>query len=662
MKRLLFIDFETQSEIDIKAGSYRYVQGLYFKPVCMAYSFLDELDVHTWTPDMPFPLEIATGSTLVAFNMEFEYNVLHSKWFEYNGYDTSGIKVSDFVDVQALGLTFGFPASLDKLAKALQVHHQKDAKGTRLINKLCVIKKGKVPTLESHTKDFEELYDYCRKDVLATKACYDMMVKKTLSPIEQQVFEHTLLQNQRGLPIDIDAVRTIYRKVEAYKDVCNKELAKVTNGVVTKGTQVKRITDYLKSIHPFITSLGKDKIEEYLKHPSLKSHAKEILELRQATSHSSTAKYKRIMQMIEDDNRVRGNLGYHVGHTGRFAGRGFQAHNLPRAKFDDPEKVIQQFMEWPLHGLMEEYGNVGAAASKLIRPMIKAPPGKMLMVADYKSVENVALHWIANDQQTMQDFRDDLDQYKTYAARRFNVHYDDVTDKMRTYAKPCVLGLGFGGGEFALMRVADGYGIKLSEQAAINDKQFYRRTFPMIPTLWYSVNDAVIKAVQDETITEVKTGTVTLRFIKRGTYLFTILPSGRFISYPAPTIQLDSKYGNPCMTYMGLETNQWRRLGDQHRVVNGIPTPDMPIHGGRLVENIVQATARDWLVFGLLEAERRGFKVLLSVHDEGMAEVEETATGSNLDYFIDALCTVPDWAPDVPLKAEGYIAKRYKKD
>ena len=287
-----------------------------------------------------------------------------------------------------------------------------------------------------------------------------------------------------------------------------------------------------------------------------------------------------------------------------------------------------------------------------------------MCVADYISIENVLLHWVANDRQTINEFTKNLDQYKTYAARRFGVHYDDVTKDQRTYAKPCVLGLGYGGGATALQRVASGYGINLTFEAAETDKRFYRKTYQMIPKLWEKVNKLMLRATRTKTTVDLFTGTCTIRFIGRRNYSFIILPSGRFLAYPRPQIQTDYQYANPCFCYEGIDsaTKQWRLLGDQEREINGQPAPDMVIHGGRLVENIIQGMARDLLVNGTTWAEKMDYPVIGSVHDEVITELDEdTVTGNTLSHFCSVICTLPEWAAGLPLRADGYIEKRYRK-
>ncbi len=668
----LYIDFETRSDINIKkAGSYKYMESPYFEPLCMAYA-IGNGPVDIWVPDHEFPARLLSDNTPAVYNVEFEMNVLNHKWFRWNECfedDRPDFVPNDFIDVQAVARLFGFPAKLEELAKVLNVAHQKDAKGTRLINALCVTKPGvRPPTPATNTAEFNDLYEYCKQDVRTTRACHKALIKDDLSSFEKEVYAHMLKQNNTGFPIDIESVIEIIDALEEYKNKANSKLYQLTHGRVTKGTQVQRITNYIRGQGFAIPNLAAPTITEIMDNKMYDSKTREILRCRQALSHSSTAKFNRMMEMICKDGRIRGNLKYYGGHTGRFAGVGVQLHNLPRAQHEYPDMVIEDFKTKGIDYLMETYGNVGAAASKLVRPMIKAEDGQVLYVADYVSVENVLLHWTANDMRTTEDFANKIDQYKRYASRRFNVPYEDVNKEQRTYAKPCVLGLGYGGGGAALQRVAGNYGIVLSDGAAERDKKFYRDTYPEIPSLWYTIQNYLIKATLEKTLLELNTGTTNLKFIGRDEYSFILLPSDRFLAYPLPRIQRDAQYDNQCFTYMGIDgtTKQWRRLGDQHRrLKDGTFAPDMPVHGGRLVENIIQALARDLLVYGMLKAEQEGYNMIGSVHDEGIADEPELPAVETLDRFeeyCDALCTLPEWARGLPLRADGYVGKRYRKD
>ena len=286
--------------------------------------------------------------------------------------------------------------------------------------------------------------------------------------------------------------------------------------------------------------------------------------------------------------------------------------------------------------------------------MIRARPGMKLVVVDFSSRENVMLHWCANDTRTVDEFRRGLSQYKTYAAARFGVKYSAVTEDQRIYAKPCVLGLGYGGGPNALMYVAAGYGLSLTRKEAQRDVNFYRNRYKKVCELWTQVFLKAYEAVSTGDPQYLMTGSTRLEFRCAGGYLFTLLPGGRRLSYPGvkinsewtinvkgKTIPMTSK-----LSYMGVKNSVFMRVGT---------------HPGLLVENIIQAMARDVLMYGLLCVEQAGYPVIASVHDEGIAEVKES---SAMDWQTMAafMCTRQAWARDIPIRAEGYEAERYRKD
>jgi len=368
---------------------------------------------------------------------------------------------------------------------------------------------------------------------------------------------------------------------------------------------------------------------------------------------SSVAKFDKMRQMCGEGSRIKGNLVYYGGHTGRHAGRGIQIHNLPRASVENTEEVIADFNTLTFIRVSEKYPDMNQTASALIRPMITAPEGKKLVVADYSSVENVVLHWLAGDAKTTMDFRNGLCQYKVYSASRLGVPYDEVTKEQRAESKPDVLGLGYGGGYRALISVAAGYGAVLSETEARNRVKFYRMKYKLIPKLWYNVFNKARAAIETKDPQLLVTPTAQLEFRCAGGYLFILLPSGRRLSYPQVKLDATWMIGAKAkqvpmsadISYMGVKNSAWVRVGT---------------HPGMMVENIVQALARDLLTYGMLCAEQAGYKIEASVHDEAIAECDEDT--ENADTFCEYLCMRQKWAESIPLRATGYVGKRYKKD
>ncbi len=657
----LFLDFETYCDLDIKkVGTYKYVNHSSFHVWCAAYT-LENNPVRLWVEgeSLPEGLEWAFKDSCVkilAFNAEFELAVINKRWPDL-------LVTSDkFIDVMALACTYGYPLNMGNLGKALGVSEDrgKDKKGKALIKKLCCLQKKTAFNTEGRwypdtaPEDFKNLYDYCKQDVVAMREAYNRLPGEKLSALEHLIWKHTVLQNQRGLPIDVETVGSVRQLLRTYNADRLQELSDITGGEVQTGKQVQKIRAFLSDQGMSVPNLQKETVAAVLADTTgLPPVAIRVLELRHLLAHSSTAKFDS-MHYRELNGRVRGNLAYHWAHTGRFAGRGLQAHNLPRATLDDPEATIELVNRGDYYEICDAHPNVNWTCSALIRPCIKAPEGKKLIVVDYTSIENVLLHWLAGDTETLEDFRKGIDQYKKYASRRFNVPYDEVTKDQRTYAKPCILGLGFGGAFAALMKIARNYGLVLAVSTAKIDVKFYRKMYPKIPKLWYAVFAKAKEAIISREPQVLITQTTQVEFRYAGGYLFILLPSGRRIAYPSArandtwivTIKKKPVQFEAGISYIGLKNGVWGRHG---------------IHPGLMAENIVQALARDTLCYGMLCAEQGGYPVVLSVHDEIVTEVPDNS-GYTVEELAELACSLQSWSKDIPVSASGYEGYRYKKE
>ncbi|MCP4488972.1 MAG: hypothetical protein GY820_16920 [Gammaproteobacteria bacterium] len=660
MTTKLWLDFETYSEVDLKlSGLYKYTAHSSFHPWCAAYAF-DDGPVHLWKPwwkritGVLFDAILDPSVKIYAHNAEFEWRVI-----ENTPQLPDNIPLDKFVDCMALAATFGFPLKLDKFVKAIGLPYGKTAGATRLINKLCIPQKksafnptGKW-TPETQPEDFKKLYEYCVNDVEIMRRAVKRLPMEELLPMEQYIWQHVAMQNWRGMPIDIESVMNIIHVLAQNKVKQEHRLQTATGGSVQTGKQTAKLKEWLNENGCSVPNLKKETVDKWLDRET-SSLVHDVLLLRKELALSSTAKFDRIAGGWQEDGRVRGNAVYFGAHTGRNAGRGIQIHNLPRAKHDNPQSVINAFQTRRVEMIRDNYGDVTDAAKKLIRPMIKASPGHKLFVVDYSSIENVVLHWAADDKKTTQEFKDGLDQYITYSADRLGIAYENVTKKQRGESKPDVLGLGYGGGVGALMYTAANYGIELDKKEAQRRVNFYRNKYSKVCDLW---SDVFVKAYQ-----AVATGdpqfyindSLQLEFRSAGGYLFILLPSGRRLSYPGVrinaewTIIVNNKpiTMSSKLSYMGVKNNTFLRVGT---------------HPGLLVENIIQAMARDILVYGLLCAEQAGYTIIGSVHDEGIAEVADSSH-MDLDTFVVMMCTLQPWAKTIPVRAEGYVAQRYRKD
>lgn len=441
---MIHCDFETYSEVDIKKrGGKIYAHHPSTMPLCLAYAF-DEDAPGLWNLSSKTPTElldrIADGEEFAAFNAAFDMRIWNN--ICVRDFHWPEIKLSQVVDVQTLAQAYTLPGSLDKSGEALGIHMLKSKTGTALIKKCCCPdKNGKqpMPNTPEMRQAFRDLEKYCLQDVRAMQEIVYSLPRPRLIPQEQLIWELTYNMNDEGLPIDDIAVRAIIKYLDAYITYKVKDLPKATGGAVSTPGQIAKIKAFCESKGVKLSDLTALTVERTLARRELPPAVRTVLELRQELGRSSTAKYKKVAeQMIALDGdgvyRVYDNVACHATNTGRWGGRGFQMHNLPRAKKKKPERWIKYFLD------NVRMTNPVGAAKALIRPMIKAPDGWAIIVSDYSSIENRILAWSAGDTQTLQDFADGVDQYKTMASARFGVPYSEVTKEQRGVGKAIILG------------------------------------------------------------------------------------------------------------------------------------------------------------------------------------------------------------------------------
>lgn len=643
---MIIIDFETYSPEPIDAGVVRYSQHPEADIICMAYK-IDDAPTEIWTPPSKFPAELAralaTGRhKIYAHNAFFDFNIWCNIGYPY--YALPAAPLMQWVDTVALVNRYGFPTSLEKAGEVLNLPIQKQKSGAALIKKICVpTKEGRRPQMgyEYTQTEMAQFVSYCKDDVNATYHLVKAMPSDTLAPKEYEIWLLTQKMNLLGLPIDTETADKIFMYIDGFTEDLVKTMPKLTNGMVQKPTQAKRIIEWCATQGLKLDNLQAGTVDQLIAQPDLPANIRKVMQLRQMLGRSSTAKYRKISEMIYD-NRVHGNLQYHGAHTGRWAGRGLQLQNLPRAKVKDPEKYIQAFRNFES---VEDPVNVAKA---LIRPMICAPDGRILIVADYSSIENRVLAYCAGDTATLKLFKQDLDQYKDMASFLYNTTYEAVTKDQRQLGKVIVLGCGFGMGGNKFQAVAQGWGIELSTAEATWAVDAYRSKYPKVKQLWYTARNSMVNALRNPGSVFKINHVATVKYAKdrNGTpWLIVMLCSGRSILYYKPFIDPEGGLG-----YHGI--NPYSKKFDKLRM-----TP------GTCAQNIVQALARDCMAEGLLNVDERMPEIDLigTVHDEALGETdEERGNEVTLAEFNKNLCDIP-WAPGLPVKAEGYIAKRYRK-
>ncbi len=473
--------------------------------------------------------------------------------------------------------------------------------------------------------------------------------RNTLLPIEQEIWLLTARMNETGLPVDTEAVHAILKYLTKYVKDKMSWVGTITGGECQTINQIAKVKAWCLTQGVELPNMQAETIEVILAQEDLHKGVRELLKLRQELGRTSTAKFKKVAE-LEYNDYVYDNLMYHGTSTGRWAGRGFQMHNLPRAKVDDPEKYISKFIN------SEHVPDPVTVGKALVRSIIKAPEGYTLIVSDYSSIENRILAWLAGDDTTLQGFRDGFDQYSDMAAHLYQLPLEEVTKDQRQFGKVIILGAGYMMGVNRFQEVAASWGIFLSIPEAKHAIDTYRDKYQLIKRMWHRLNQAAREAVatgKKQTYLKITFGTATVKGIR---WLAMRLPSGKSVYYMDPAVENKHIPGYehmgkvPTITHSGVNpySKKWSRLS---------------LSPGRITENATQATAREAMAYGLLNVQRELPECALigTVHDEALGIIpEELGIPAYLDDFNHYLCDVP-WASDCPLKAEGYFSKRYKK-
>lgn len=637
------IDFETKSDLSIKqVGVKKYVDTPNSDIVCMSWKPWDDLGAgptRLWIPGNGVPFPVQSIDRMYAHNIQFDYEVWHTLGMKYYFPEFS---LEQCVDVMALCGRYTYPQGLDFVGRVLKLKVQKDRKGKALMNKICL------PPFEYTPQQLSQFYQYCIRDTDTMWEVIQALPRDELDPKEQKIWVVTAKINRTGLPIDTKAVARIYEVTEYYKKKKMKLVSDLTDGEIQTVNQTKAIVMWAAGKGVKLPNLQAATVQEHIEY-DINPDVTALLKLRQELGKTSTAKYKKLMEQ-DHYGRVYDNLRYYGAAPGRWSGMGFQMHNLPRDKVNDPEATIAQFYDTSILK-----GHPIQAAKALLRPMIKAPKGFMIAAADYSAIENVLLLWVAGETKQLNLIRAGFEHYKTFAASVYNIPYEVVNEIQRFLGKVGILGAGYNAGAGAFLNFAIGYGLDISYEQADSVIQLYRKDHPAVKKLWYQLRDHAIAAIEHKGLEFTYRNCAFKVVIDRngGSWLRLRLPSGRSLVYNSPELR-DDKWGQ-VPTHMGINsyTKQWSRL-------KLIP--------GRITENICQALARDILAHAKLDLMDEGYKLIGSVHDEVLCEVKEhpmvKALGvkrSTPDDIIRIMTNLPDWCRTLPLKATGFIERRYKK-
>lgn len=668
----LSIDLETYSTVSIgAAGSYRYILDPSFEILLFAYS-LDGMPVEV--------IDVASGQVIPLWLKNALKNPLYIKhaynaafeWFALSKY-LGWLPPDQWRDTMLHALYCGYPASLDAAGRAMGLPEDKKklTTGKALIRYFCVPCKpsnangNRTRNLPRHDPAKWALFkEYNGQDVVT-----EMEIDRRLSafPVPafvQKQWETDLMMNARGVAADMEMVSgalVIGATVKSQLMAEARQLSGLNNPNSIK--QLARwLTDATDS-DAEITSVAKETVATMLKQPQ-PANVQRMLEIRQELGKTSTKKYDALETCIADDGRVRGLLQFYgANRTGRWAGRLVQVQNLPRTYTHPLPPARQLVKDRNIDGLRLMYGSINDTLSQLIRTAFVATPGNVLIDADFSAIEARVISWLAGQEWRLEVFRTHGKIYEASASQMFHVPIEKIKKGNPEYAlrqrgKVAELALGYQGGVSAMRRMDTGHNLDdLSDDEVKGIVDRWRETNSMIRDLWNIVDSAAVtvitnggaQTIRSETTDAVITLACELDVITGTRYMTILLPSGRKLYYPSPEIGVN-RWGNPSVSYMGQNqtTKRWERV---------------ETYGGKLVENIVQAIARDCLAIAIENLEAQGLHVVFHIHDEVVIDTPAWADNDTMLDTVTKIMTKPiPWAQALPLNADGWVDKFFKKD
>lgn len=656
----LSIDLETYSSVPIaKAGAQKYIQSPDFEILLFAYS-LDGGDVHI--------IDLAQGELLPqwlasalsdpqyikhAYNASFEWGCL-SKFM-------GTLPIDQWRCTMFHGLYCGYTAGLDATGKALGLpaDKQKLSTGKALIRYFCVpcaptkTNGGRTRNYPRHDPAKWALFkEYCIGDVTTEMEILHRLENFPVPPELEKQWQTDVLINARGVAVDMDMVRGALWIGETTRDQLTDEA--VTLSGLDNPNSVKQLMQWLEEeLDEELTDLRKDTVSRLLNGNLTNDTARRMLEIRQELGKTSTKKYNAIEAAVCADGRVRGLLQFYgANRTGRWAGRLVQVQNLPRTYVEPLPLARDLVKRRETASLRALFGSVPDTLSQLIRTSFIAEPGNALVDADFSAIEARVISWLAGESWRLDVFRTHGKIYEASASQMFGVPLERIKKGNPEYAlrqkgKVAELALGYQGSTGALIKMgALDMGLTEAELPDIVNR--WRDANKRIRDLWYSMEAAAVQVIQTGQPVGLRS-LVLAREMDAGNnldFLTIRLPSGRKLYYAHPSLG-QNQWGKPSITYMGMDqtTKKWKLI---------------ETYGGKLVENCVQAIARDCLAEAIERLEAANYPVVFHVHDEVV--VECTAERASLDDIAAIMGQPVSWAPDLPLGADGWVGAFYKKD
>ena len=659
------IDIETYSPVDLKkAGLYRYAQSPAFEILLIAWVKDDRKTIRCLDLTDPNPDDLEEllselyneDNLLHAYNAAFEHYCINT-WLRRQG--LREVPLSRWRCTMAHGLYCGYTAGLGATGEAMGLPQDKRKLGIgmALIRKFCVPQKdGKRVMPADEPEKWELFKTYCRQDVETEREIGRRLSRWPMPEREQQLWELTCEANITGVGVDMEMVRSAIAIGEKEQERMEAEAREISGLKNPKSVQqlMKWLNEELETDEETeITDLKKTTVAEMLQTGVDSPQAARMLELRQLMSKTSTKKYDALDAATGDDGRVRGMMFYYgANRTGRWAGRIVQPQNLPQNHIDSLSFARECVKDSDLEMIRVCWGSVPDTLSQLIRTAFVPAEGKIFAIADYSAIEARVVAWLAGEQWVLDAFRAGQDIYCATASQMFGVPVEKhgQNAELRQRGKVATLALGYGGGEGALINMG-ALRMGIPEEDLPDIKARWRQANPAICRLWRVCEDAAVTAM--ETGKKQVIPGLSILFGREADadtqqdFLTIELPTGRKLFYAHPYIA-------PAKNFPERESLHYYSVNQTSKKWAQTDT-----WGGKIVENITQAVARDCLAETLLRLRERGLTAVFHVHDEVIVEVDRP---EQLDMILDIMAEPLSWAPGLPLKGAGFCAEYYQKD